>query len=216
MGLIFKALCGIQFQRKCSRFSRWFHWVRIDPRRRGCRTIHDRWRFCLFLEQDPNVIDTDFKTNRDEILAIANGSASGSLLGNTAFAIYYPTSLPLIINHSAQGAAYGGMATENLHEVDPIPGTTEQIEIAIARAIAHGAAMGAVFQIVGIQQDSMPDIRTYDMDTISAVESVTYGSTYGAITGDFRNQGKTPSLFNRQSSKAPMKAPPQARPWDSV
>ena len=97
--------------------------------------------FVFFLEQDPNVIDTDFKTNRDEILAIANGSASGSLLGNTAFAIYYPTSLPLIINHSAQGAAYGGMATENLHEVDPIPGTTEQIEIAIARALAHGAAM---------------------------------------------------------------------------
>ena len=60
------------------------------------------------------------------------------------------------------------MATENLHEVDPIPGTTEQIEIAIARALAHGAAMGAVFQIVGIQQDSMPDIRTYDMDTVSA------------------------------------------------
>lgn len=146
--------------------------------------------FVFFLEQDPNVIDTDFKTNRDEILAIANGSASGSLLGNTAFAIYYPTSLPLIINHSAQGAAYGGMATENLHEVDPIPGTTEQIEIAIARALAHGAAMGAVFQIVGIQQDSMPDIRTYDMDTISAVESVTYGSTYGAITGGLQESGE--------------------------
>ena len=64
--------------------------------------------FVLFLEQDPNVTDTNFKTDRDEILAIANGSASGSLLGNTAFAIYYPTTLPLIINHSAQGAAYGG------------------------------------------------------------------------------------------------------------
>ncbi len=136
------------------------------------------------------MIDTDFKTNRDEILAIANGSASGSLLGNTAFAIYYPTSLPLIINHSAQGAAYGGMATDNLHEVDPIPGTTEEIEIAIARALAHGAAMGAVFQIVGIQQDAMPDQRTYDMDTVSAVESVTYGSTYGAITGGLQAAGE--------------------------
>ena len=150
--------------------------------------------FVEFFEQDSNVIDTDFKTNRDEILAIANGSASGSLLGNTAFAIYYPTSLPLIINHSAQGAAYGGMNTSNLHEVDPIPGTTEQIEIAIARAIAHGAAMGAVFQIVGIQQDSKPDIRTYDMDTISAVESVTYGLTYGAITGVLGPGGEDPFI----------------------
>ena len=52
--------------------------------------------FVFFLEQDPNVTDTDFKTDRDEILAIANGSASGSLLGNTAFAIYYPTTLSLI------------------------------------------------------------------------------------------------------------------------
>lgn len=146
--------------------------------------------FVLLLEQDPNVIDTDFKTDRDEILAIANGSASGSLLGNTAFAIYYPTTLPLIINHSAQGSAYGGMATDNLHEVDPIPGTTEEIEIAIARALAHGAAMGAVFQIVGIQQDAMPDQRTYDMDTVSAVESVTYGSTYGAITGGLQEAGE--------------------------
>ena len=89
------------------------------------------------------------------------------------------------------------MATSNLHEVDPIPGTTEQIEIAIARAIAHGAAMGAVFQIVGIQQDSKPDQRTYDMNTISAVESVSYGSTYGAITGGLGPGGEDPCIIQQ-------------------
>ena len=43
--------------------------------------------------------------------------------------------------------------------------------------------MGAIFQIVGLLDDSMPDKRTYDVETINAVESVTYGSTFGAITG---------------------------------
>ena len=46
--------------------------------------------------------------------------------------------------------------------------------------------MGAVFQIVGLKQDSMPDKRTYDIETISAVEAVTYGSTFGAITGGIK------------------------------
>jgi hypothetical protein len=136
------------------------------------------------------VADTVFKTSRKEIVAVANGSASGSLLGNTAFAIYYPTLLQSIINFSAQGATYGGMSTKNLHEVDPVPGLTEQFEIEVARALAHGAAMGAVFQIVGIKEDSMPDKRTYDLETVSAVESVTYGSTFGAITGGLEKAGE--------------------------
>ena len=146
--------------------------------------------FVFFLVQDPAVADTVFKTSRKEIVAVANGSASGSLLGNTAFAIYYPTLLQSIINFSAQGATYGGMSTKNLHEVDPVPGITEQFEIEVARALAHGAAMGAVFQIVGIKEDSMPDKRTYDLETVSAVESVTYGSTFGAITGGLEKAGE--------------------------
>ena len=43
--------------------------------------------------------------------------------------------------------------------------------------------MGAVFQVVGLLKDSTPDKRIYDSETIAAVESVTYGSTFGAITG---------------------------------
>jgi len=146
--------------------------------------------FVFFFVQDPAVADTVFKTTRKEIVAIANGSASGSLLGNTAFAIYYPTLLQDVIKYSAQGATYGGMDTNYLDKVDPVPGLTEQFEIEVARALAHGAAMGAVFQIVGIMEDSMPNKRTYDMETVSAVESVTYGSTFGAITGGLEKAGE--------------------------
>ena len=142
--------------------------------------------FVKFIENDPAIPDTKFKTTRDEILGIANGSAVGSLLGNTAFAVYYPTLLQPVINYSSQGANNGGMLASNLSHVDKPQGVTEQFEIEIARALAHGAAMGAVFQIVGLKQDSMPDKRTYDIETISAVEAVTYGSTFGAITGGIK------------------------------
>jgi hypothetical protein len=139
--------------------------------------------FVKFIENDPSIPDTDFKTTRDEVLGIANGSAVGSLLGNTAFAIYYPTLLQPVINYSSQGVNKGGILATNLSQVDKPQGVTEQFEIEIARSLAHGAAMGAIFQVVGLLDDSMPDKRTYDVETISAVESVTYGSTFGAITG---------------------------------
>ena len=139
--------------------------------------------FVMLIENDPDVADTLFKTNRQEVLGVANGSASGSLLGNTAFAIYYPTLLQPIINYSSQGTNKGGILAKNLAKVDKPKGVTEQFEIEIARALAHGASMGAVFQVVGLLKDSTPDKRTYDFDTIAAVESVTYGSTFGAITG---------------------------------
>ena len=139
--------------------------------------------FVKFIENDDTIPDTEFKTTRKELLGIANGSAVGSLLGNTAFAVYYPTLLQPIINYSSQGATSGGILASNLSQVDKPQGVTEQFEIEIARALAHGAAMGAVFQIVGLKNDSMPDKRTFDVETISAVEAVTYGSTFGAITG---------------------------------
>jgi hypothetical protein len=139
--------------------------------------------FVKFIENDDTIPDTEFKTTRKELLGIANGSAVGSLLGNTAFAVYYPTLLQPIINYSSQGATSGGILASNLSQVDKLQGVTEQFEIEIARALAHGAAMGAVFQIVGLKDDSMPDKRTFDVETISAVEAVTYGSTFGAITG---------------------------------
>jgi hypothetical protein len=153
--------------------------------------------FILFFEQDPDVADTVFNTNREEISSIANGTASGSLLGNTAFAIYYPTLLQPIINHSAQGASKGGMSTDNLFRVGKPAGTTETFEIEVARALAHGAAMGAVFQIVGMQKNSMPDKRTYDMETITAVQSVTYGSTFGAITGGLQDAGESSVIIQQ-------------------
>jgi hypothetical protein len=139
--------------------------------------------FVLFFENDPNIADTAFKTNRKEVLAIANGTAAGSLLGNTSFAVYYPTLLQPVINYSAQGTNKGGLLAKNLFRVQKPSGVTEQFEIEIARALAHGAAMGAVFQVVALMEDSMPDQRAYDLDTVSAVEAVTYGSTFGAITG---------------------------------
>lgn len=139
--------------------------------------------FVKFIENDPSIPDTDFKTTRDEVIGIANGSAVGSLLGNTAFALYYPTLLQPVIKYSSQGANKGGILATNLSQVDKPQGVTEQFEIQIARALAHGAAMGAIFQVVSLMDESMPDKRTYDVETITAVESVTYGSTFGAITG---------------------------------
>ena len=139
--------------------------------------------FVKFIENDPTIADTTFKTTRTEILGIANGAATGSLLGNTAFAIYYPTQLEPVINYSAQGANKGGVLASNLSQVDKPAGVTEQFEVEIARALAHGAAMGAIFQVVGLKQDAQPDKRTYDVDTITALQAVTYGATFGAITG---------------------------------
>ncbi len=140
-------------------------------------------QFVKFIEDDPSIPDTNFKTTRQEVLGVANGSASGALLGSTAFAVYYPTLLQPVINYSSQGVNKGGILAANLSQVDKPQGVTEQFEIEVARSLAHGAAMGALFQIVGLLDDSMPDKRTYDVETINAVESVTYGSTFGAITG---------------------------------
>jgi hypothetical protein len=136
-----------------------------------------------YIENDPTVEDTNDKTSRREILDIASGSALGSLIGNTGLAVYYPTLLQPIINQSAQGATTGGITAKNLSLIDKPKGVTEEFEIEIARALAHGAAHGALFQVVGLKNDSMPDKRTYDLETIAAAEAVSYGSTYGAITG---------------------------------
>ena len=140
-----------------------------------------------YIENDTNVDDTNDKTTRREILDVASGSALGSLIGNTGLAVYYPTLMQPIINQSAQGATSGGITAQNLSLVDKPKGVTEEFEIEIARALAHGAAHGAIFQIVGLKQDSMPDKRTYDFETISAAEAVSYGSTYGAITGGIQS-----------------------------
>ena len=140
-----------------------------------------------YIENDPTIDDTSAKTTRREILDVANGSALGSLIGNTGLAVYYPTLMQPIINQSAQGATSGGITAKNLSLVDKLKGVTEEFEIEIARALAHGAAHGALFQVVGLINDSMPDKRTYDFEAISAAEAVSYGSTYGAITGGIQS-----------------------------
>ena len=140
-----------------------------------------------YIENDPNIDDSDKKTTRREILDVASGSALGSLIGNTGLAVYYPTTMQLIINQSAQGASSGGITADNLSMVDKLKGVTEEFEIEIARALAHGAAHGALFQIVGLKKDAMPDKRSFDFETISAAEAVSYGSTYGAITGGIKS-----------------------------
>lgn len=140
-----------------------------------------------YIENDPTIEDTNNKTTRREILDVASGSALGSLIGNTGLAVYYPTIMQPIINYSAQGATSGGITADNLSMVDKPKGVTEEFEIEIARALAHGAANGAIFQIVGLKNESMPDKRTYDFETISAAEAVSYGSTYGAITGGIKS-----------------------------
>tara|TARA_B100000161_G_scaffold264648_1_gene238408 strand:- start:8053 stop:10164 length:2112 start_codon:yes stop_codon:yes gene_type:complete len=137
----------------------------------------------IHIQNDPTIADSANKTTREEILSVASGAALGSSLGNTALAVYYPTLLQPIINNSSQGSTYGGITAKNLSFVDKPQGVTEEFEIEIARAIAHGAAHGALFQVVGLKKDSLPDKRTYDFETISAAEAVSYGSTYGAITG---------------------------------
>ena len=140
-----------------------------------------------YIENNPEIDDTNMKTTRREILDVASGSALGSLIGNTGLAVYYPTIMQPIINHSAQGATSGGITANNLSMVDKPKGVTEEFEIEIARALAHGAAHGALFQIVGLKNEAMPDKRTYDFETISAAEAVSYGSTYGAITGGIQS-----------------------------
>jgi hypothetical protein len=140
-----------------------------------------------YIENNPEIDDTNTKTTRREILDVASGSALGSLIGNTGLAVYYPTIMQPIINHSAQGATSGGITANNLSMVDKPKGVTEEFEIEIARALAHGAAHGALFQIVGLKKEAMPDKRTYDFETISAAEAVSYGSTYGAITGGIQS-----------------------------
>lgn len=135
------------------------------------------------IENDLNIEDTLAKTTRQEVLDVANGSALGSLMGTTGLAFYYPTMMQSIINHAAQGATFGGVTATNLALVEKPEGTTEEFEIEISRAISHGSATGALFQIVSLIEDSMPDKRSFDTLTIETAEAVSFGSTYGGILG---------------------------------
>ena len=116
---------------------------------------------------------------KDDLTQIASHSALGSIIGNTAFTIYYPTPNEKlqIINKSAEGSAYGSTTVLELNDIkdrDPINGMsvdTEHISVEIARASAHGSTLGATFEIVALTEEANPDDKSYDPKTIQAVEA---------------------------------------------
>ena len=139
-----------------------------------------------FFKNDIATAQTSKATSRTELLQIASGSALGSLLGSTGLAIYYPTTMEIILS-AAQGATKGGMASQNLAMIDKPRGVTEEFEVEIARALAFGAAEGALFQIAALQNKSNPESATFEKQAVEAAESVSFGSAYGAVTGGIKS-----------------------------
>ena len=129
------------------------------------------------------------------MLQIASGSALGSLLGSTGLAIYYPTTME-IISSAAQGSTNGGMTAQNLSMVDKPNGVTEEFEVEIARALAFGASEGALFQIVALQNKSNPESPTFESQTVTAAESVSYGAAFGAVSGGI-SSGEDPLIVKQ-------------------
>ena len=148
-----------------------------------------------FIENDVNIADTFGKVSRMELLQIASGSALGSLLGSTGLAIYYPTTME-IISSAAQGSTNGGMTAQNLSMVDKPNGVTEEFEVEIARALAFGASEGALFQIVALQNKSNPESPTFESQTVTAAESVSYGAAFGAVSGGI-SSGEDPLIVKQ-------------------
>jgi hypothetical protein len=117
----------------------------------------------------------------NDIEAVANGSAMGSMVGNTGLAIYYPTDqLVPIINFTAQGSGYGSLSAENLALVSS--DTTESIEVSIARKTALGSSIGASFEpTVLLELD--PARNSRQKDFIDHLTAASFGATFGSIEG---------------------------------
>ena len=122
----------------------------------------------------------------NDIEAVANGSAMGSMVGNTGLAIYYPTDqLVPIINFTAQGSGYGSLSAENLALVSS--DTTESIEVSIARKTALGSSLGASFEpTVLLELD--PARNSRQKDFIDHLTAASFGATFGSILGIQNNQ----------------------------
>jgi hypothetical protein len=135
------------------------------------------------------------------ISEVASHSAKGSVYGTTTLAIYNPTPKELlsIINNASRGAAEGSTQVLELNNVDRSQGVSEEVVVQVARASAHGAALAASFGMAALN-DAKPDSLSFDRKTIAAVESATYGSTFGAITGASKN-GVPDILVIKQASK---------------
>jgi hypothetical protein len=117
----------------------------------------------------------------NDIEAVANGSALGSMVGNTGLAIYYPTDqLVPIINFTAQGSGYGSLSAENLALVSS--DTTESIEVSIARKTALGSSLGASFEPTALLKLD-PARNSRQKDFIDHLTAASFGATFGSISG---------------------------------
>ena len=132
---------------------------------------------------------------------IASHAAMGSIMGNTAMSIYYPTPKDLlsIINNSAQGASLGSTTVLVLNSVENTEGLTESPTVEIARGSSHGAALGAAFEIIALTGGDPVD-KSYDRETIASIQAASYGSTYGVILGATQG-GESDSVVLKQAAK---------------
>lgn len=138
-----------------------------------------------------------------DLKEIASHAAMGSILGHTAMSIYYPTPENLfpIINYSAQGSSLGSttvLPLASLRPEDP-ENETESPTVEVARASSHGAALGASFEIIALT-DANPADKSYDKDSILAVQAASYGSTYGVVLGATEG-GESDSVVLKQAAK---------------
>ncbi len=134
---------------------------------------------------------------------IASHAAMGSILGHTAMSIYYPTPKDLlpIINYSAQGSSFGSttvLPLASLRPEDP-ENETESPLVEVARASSHGAALGASFEIIALTNANPAD-KSYDKDSILAMQAASYGSTYGVVLGATEG-GESDSVVLKQAAK---------------
>jgi hypothetical protein len=138
-------------------------------------------------------VKANTEAGNDELLALARGTAMGSVLGSVAMAVYNhlntnDVDVQKIVESASLGTAYGSM-TANLEPSGDangsrgkLPGHKEDFEVEIARASANGATTGALFEITSLLK-AMPDVRTADIDSIKTAQSASYGVTKGAILG---------------------------------
>ena len=127
------------------------------------------------LEEAANV-KGNTEAENDELLALARGTAMGSVLGSVAMAVYNhlnasEVDVQKVVEFAAQGTAYGSMSADLVVAGDAngtrnkLPGHKEDFEVEIARAAANGATTGALYEITSLLQ-SMPDVRTADINSI--------------------------------------------------
>ena len=146
--------------------------------------------------------NTDLQDEYDEslenILNVSQSAAMGSLFGNTAMAVYFPVEdIQSIINLSAQGATGGAIGSSNIPE--KLPNVTENVEVDIVRASSQGAAMGAIFATNSLLE-ARPDLVRSDEVTLSTIEAVTYGATYGSVETGIGEMVGEEALILKQAS----------------